>query len=147
MVVVFVCRHGWQKHGYWPDVSLPLLIGALLILQVAAVIAWRRLVWLRVELGCQLASSPRHRNVFLTCTIAAHNHSISTMAELAMSLNSAPRWVIDLKSPPAHKIKGNNSLPDPPGFPSSQTPSSKVRLTHWLLATPTATPITSYTIR
>jgi hypothetical protein len=46
VVVVFVCRHGWQKHGYWPDVSLPLLIGALLVLQVAAVIAWRRLVGL-----------------------------------------------------------------------------------------------------
>ena len=49
VVVVFVCRHGWQKHGYWPDVSLPLLIGALVILQVVAVIAWRRvgrLVWL-----------------------------------------------------------------------------------------------------
>lgn len=33
VVVVFVCRHGWQKHGYWPDVSLPLLIGVLVILQ------------------------------------------------------------------------------------------------------------------
>lgn len=49
VVVVFVCRHAWQKHGYWPDVSLPLLIGVLGVLQVAALIAWRRagrLVWL-----------------------------------------------------------------------------------------------------
>lgn len=49
VVVVFVCRHSWQKHGYWPEVSVPLLIGALLALQVAALIAWRRagrLVWL-----------------------------------------------------------------------------------------------------
>ena len=49
VVVVFVCRHAWKKHGYWPDVSLPLLIGALLVLQVAALISWRRplrLVWL-----------------------------------------------------------------------------------------------------
>lgn len=49
VVVVFVCRHGWQKHGYWPDVSLPLLINALVLLQVATLIAWRRvgrLVWL-----------------------------------------------------------------------------------------------------
>lgn len=49
VVVVFVCRHGWQKHGYWPDVSLPLLIGVLVVLQVAALVAWRRvgrLVWL-----------------------------------------------------------------------------------------------------
>ena len=49
VVVVFVCRHGWQKHGYWPGVSLPLLIGALVVLQVAALVAWRkagRLVWL-----------------------------------------------------------------------------------------------------
>lgn len=43
VVVVFVCRHGWQKHGYWPDVSLPLLVGVLVVLQVAALIAWRRL--------------------------------------------------------------------------------------------------------
>jgi 4-amino-4-deoxy-L-arabinose transferase-like glycosyltransferase len=42
VVVVFVCRHGWQKHGYWPHVSLPLLIGVLLVLQVAAVMVWRR---------------------------------------------------------------------------------------------------------
>lgn len=49
VVVVFVCRHGWQKHGYWPDVSFPWLIGTLVILQFAALIAWRRagrLVWL-----------------------------------------------------------------------------------------------------
>ncbi|KTC19399.1 hypothetical protein AO391_22275 [Pseudomonas marginalis ICMP 9505] len=49
VVVLFICRHTWQKHGYWPEVSLPLLIGALLVLQVAALIAWRnamRLVWL-----------------------------------------------------------------------------------------------------
>ena len=42
VVVVFVCRHSWQKHGYWPDVSLPLLIGVLVVLQVAALFAWRR---------------------------------------------------------------------------------------------------------
>lgn len=41
-VVVFVCRYGWQKHGYWPNVSLPLLIGALVLLQLAALLAWRR---------------------------------------------------------------------------------------------------------
>ncbi|PQZ92727.1 MULTISPECIES: hypothetical protein [Pseudomonas] len=49
VVVVFVCRQAWQKHGYWPDVSLPLLIGVLVMLQAAAWIAWRRmarLVWL-----------------------------------------------------------------------------------------------------
>src|SRR5471032_1737734 len=51
VVVLFVCRHAWQKHGYWPDVSLPLMIGAMLVLQVAALMAWRRplrLVWLSV---------------------------------------------------------------------------------------------------
>ena len=49
VVVMFVCRQAWQKHGYWPDVSLPLLIGVLVVLQVAALVAWRRaarLVWL-----------------------------------------------------------------------------------------------------
>lgn len=43
IVVVFVCRHLWQKHGYWPDVSVPALVGVLIVLQLAAVIAWRRL--------------------------------------------------------------------------------------------------------
>lgn len=50
VVAVLVCRHGWQKHGYWPDVSLPLLIGGLVVLQLAALMVWRkavrRLVWL-----------------------------------------------------------------------------------------------------
>lgn len=43
IVVVFVCRHLWHKHGYWPDVSVPALVGVLIVLQLAAVIAWRRL--------------------------------------------------------------------------------------------------------
>ncbi len=43
IVVVFVCRHLWHKHGYWPDVSVPVLVGVLIVLQLAAVIAWRRL--------------------------------------------------------------------------------------------------------
>jgi 4-amino-4-deoxy-L-arabinose transferase-like glycosyltransferase len=51
VVVLFICRHSWQKHGYWPEVSLPLLIGLFVVLQVAALVAWRRplrLVWLSV---------------------------------------------------------------------------------------------------
>ncbi|WP_226476722.1 hypothetical protein [Pseudomonas sp. MWU16-30323] len=43
IVVVFVCRHLWHKHGYWPDVSVPALVGVLMVLQLAAVIAWHRL--------------------------------------------------------------------------------------------------------
>ncbi|QQD53779.1 glycosyltransferase family 39 protein [Pseudomonas fluorescens BBc6R8] len=43
IAVVFVCRHLWHKHGYWPDVSVPALVGVLIVLQLAAVIAWRRL--------------------------------------------------------------------------------------------------------
>lgn len=43
IVVVFVCRHLWHKHGYWPDVSVPALVGVLIVLQLAAIIAWRRL--------------------------------------------------------------------------------------------------------
>ncbi|MDE1907940.1 MAG: glycosyltransferase family 39 protein [Pseudomonas sp.] len=43
IVVVFVCRHLWHKHGYWPDVSVPALVGVLIVLQLAALIAWRRL--------------------------------------------------------------------------------------------------------
>ncbi|AZE70604.1 hypothetical protein C4K00_0344 [Pseudomonas synxantha] len=51
VVVLFVCRNAWHKQGYWPDISLPLMIGALVVLQLAALIAWRRplrLVWLSV---------------------------------------------------------------------------------------------------
>lgn len=41
VIVVFVCRHTWQKHGYWPQVSLALLIGTLVVMQGAAVMVWR----------------------------------------------------------------------------------------------------------
>jgi hypothetical protein len=51
VVVVFVCRHLWHKHGYWPGVSVPGLVGVLIVLQLAAVIAWRRL---RGNLGQRL---------------------------------------------------------------------------------------------
>jgi 4-amino-4-deoxy-L-arabinose transferase-like glycosyltransferase len=43
IVVVFVCRQQWHKHGYWPDVSVPALVSILIVLQLAAVVAWRRL--------------------------------------------------------------------------------------------------------
>lgn len=49
VVVLFVCRHAWHKQGYWPEISLPLMIGVLVVLQAAALIAWQRawrLVWL-----------------------------------------------------------------------------------------------------
>ncbi|KAK1751988.1 hypothetical protein QBC47DRAFT_389415 [Echria macrotheca] len=45
------------------------------------------------------------------------------MSELKTS-KSSPKWVADLASPPAHRSK-NGSIPDPPGYPSSQTTSSK----------------------
>lgn len=51
VVVLFVCRHTRHKQGHWPDISLPLMIGVLVALQLAALIAWRRplrLVWLSV---------------------------------------------------------------------------------------------------
>ncbi|MGC1330321.1 ArnT family glycosyltransferase [Pseudomonas sp.] len=57
VVVVFVCRHLWHKHGYWPDVSLLLLVGVLVVLQVAAVWAWR-------------SSPQRARQLLLLSTIA-----------------------------------------------------------------------------
>ena len=43
VLVVLVCRQLWSKHGYWPDVSVPGLIALLIALQLAAVVAWRRL--------------------------------------------------------------------------------------------------------
>ncbi len=38
--IVFVCHHLWHKHGYWPQVSLFLLVGVLVLLQMAALWAW-----------------------------------------------------------------------------------------------------------
>ncbi len=40
IIVVFVLRHTWLKHGFWPQVSLPLLVGALAVLQVIAANLW-----------------------------------------------------------------------------------------------------------
>ncbi|WP_026144928.1 glycosyltransferase family 39 protein [Pseudomonas asplenii] len=40
IVVVFVLRHSWLKHGFWPPVSLPLLVGVLVVLQVLAARLW-----------------------------------------------------------------------------------------------------------
>ena len=47
LVALLVCRHLWQRHGYWPDVSLPLLVAAFVVLQLAALVAWRRLTGTR----------------------------------------------------------------------------------------------------
>lgn len=43
LVAMLVCRHLWQRHGYWPDVSLALLVPAFVLLQIAALVSWRRL--------------------------------------------------------------------------------------------------------
>lgn len=40
IIAVFVCHHLWHKHGDWPDVSLFLLVGVLVLLQLAALWAW-----------------------------------------------------------------------------------------------------------
>ncbi|MGY4494073.1 ArnT family glycosyltransferase [Pseudomonas sp. TE3610] len=40
IVIVFVCHHLWHKHDYWPDASLFLLVGVLVLLQMAALWAW-----------------------------------------------------------------------------------------------------------
>lgn len=34
-----------------------------------------------------------------------------------------PAWAAELRNPPAHRSK-QAGIPDPPGFPSSHTPSS-----------------------
>ncbi|KTT65112.1 membrane protein [Pseudomonas oryzihabitans] len=47
LVALLVCRHLWQRHGYWPDVSLPLLVAAFVMLQLAALVGWRRLTGTR----------------------------------------------------------------------------------------------------
>jgi len=36
-----------------------------------------------------------------------------------------PTWAVQLNNPPAHKSK-HAGIPDPPGYPSSQSSSSKV---------------------
>ncbi len=40
IVIVFICHQLWRKHDDWPDVSLGLLAGGLVLLQVAALWAW-----------------------------------------------------------------------------------------------------------
>lgn len=40
IVVVFVCKRLWHKHDYWPDVSVPTLVGVLLVLQLLVFAVW-----------------------------------------------------------------------------------------------------------
>ncbi|MDR6234606.1 ArnT family glycosyltransferase [Pseudomonas oryzihabitans] len=47
LVALLVCQHLWQRHGYWPDVSLALLVAVFVVLQLAALIGWRRLTGTR----------------------------------------------------------------------------------------------------
>ena len=47
LVALLVCRRLWQRHGYWPDVSLALLVAVFVVLQLAALVAWRRLTGTR----------------------------------------------------------------------------------------------------
>ncbi|MFS1288974.1 ArnT family glycosyltransferase [Pseudomonas piscis] len=42
VVVLFVLRHSWHKHGYWPPVSMPLLVVIFALLQALAFYHWRR---------------------------------------------------------------------------------------------------------
>ncbi|AZC16212.1 glycosyltransferase family 39 protein [Pseudomonas sp. CMR5c] len=42
VVVLFVLRHSWHKHGYWPPVSMPLLVVIFALLQALALYHWRR---------------------------------------------------------------------------------------------------------
>ncbi|OLF55790.1 ArnT family glycosyltransferase [Pseudomonas chlororaphis] len=42
-VALLVCRHSWQKHGYWPAISLPLTIAVFFGLQVLALHGWQSL--------------------------------------------------------------------------------------------------------
>ena len=41
IVALFVCRHLWQKHGYWPNVSLSGLISLFAGLQLVSFMKWR----------------------------------------------------------------------------------------------------------
>lgn len=42
ILVLFVLKHSWHKHGYWPPVSMPLLIAIFALLQLLALYCWRR---------------------------------------------------------------------------------------------------------
>ncbi|MQA57715.1 ArnT family glycosyltransferase [Pseudomonas piscis] len=44
IVVLFILRHSWHKHGYWPPVSMPLLVVIFALLQALALYHWRRTV-------------------------------------------------------------------------------------------------------
>jgi len=41
ILVLFVLKHSWHKHGYWPPVSMPLLIAIFALLQLLALYCWR----------------------------------------------------------------------------------------------------------
>ncbi|PYY90421.1 hypothetical protein DNK59_03505 [Pseudomonas sp. TKO26] len=41
ILVLFVLKHSWHKHGYWPPVSMPLLICIFVVLQLLALYCWR----------------------------------------------------------------------------------------------------------
>lgn len=56
------------------------------------------------------------------------------MSAITAASKAMPPWVAELKNPPAYKSK-QAGIPDPPGYPSSQTlSSSKVALSPALYA-------------
>ncbi|MHC5789807.1 ArnT family glycosyltransferase [Pseudomonas idahonensis] len=42
ILVLLVLKHSWHKHGYWPPVSMPLLIAIFVLLQLLALYCWRK---------------------------------------------------------------------------------------------------------
>lgn len=86
--------------------------------------------------SCQIHSSSRRQSYILSHAVSSQHprpyepgprapSAHSTMSELKTP-SETPKWVSDLNSPPPHKSKAAG-IPDPPGFPSQASGSSKVR--------------------
>lgn len=85
VVVLLVCRHGWQKHGYWPALSLPLMIAVFFGLQVLALHAWHI-----------TRDAPRRRLVLLSLlALAAQWWLLVKLIEPAKDLQFATRGFVE----------------------------------------------------
>ncbi|MGY3259885.1 4-amino-4-deoxy-L-arabinose transferase-like glycosyltransferase [Pseudomonas chlororaphis] len=84
-VVLLVCRHSWQKHGYWPALSLPLMMAVFLGLQGLALYCWRT-----------TRDAPGRRLVLLSLlALAAQWWLLVKVIEPAKDLQFATRGFVD----------------------------------------------------
>jgi len=84
-VALLVCRYSWQKHGYWPALSLPLMIAVFFGLQVLALHVWQT-----------TRNAPARRLVLLSLlALAAQWWLLVKVIEPAKDLQFATRGFVD----------------------------------------------------